>query len=207
MRTALSTKGSSGKFFEQRWLSLEYKAYSFTLGETAVSNLLSSLGKKKSCIELFEKILIAECSGEVTVDGQVIPLAEPGYTQGLIKTDRLNLLEAYDVKLEKLLCSRMFRGSPVDKKSVKDFVEDHDFRDTLFKWAGDSSTGVTLGCSPRTEIISSFPCRRTRMTSSGRLPIWSLGTFFSTLTGRTPQWSSIGSPHSPMAIDSSSTRT
>ncbi|MCH3916673.1 MAG: transposase [Spirochaetia bacterium] len=128
-----------GMLYAQSWLPLAYRDYSFGMGQAAISSLLDGLGRKRNGVEAFERAQIAKGSGTVGIDGHVIRscsgrngLAEPGYKAGELKADQVNVLVALDLASERPLCTRVFRGSSVDKASVKDFLGDYRFRDTLF---------------------------------------------------------------------------
>lgn len=129
-----------GLYYEQSWLSMKYKKYSFSLGEYALGSLLDGLGRKRTCVEKFENALASDRKVKaVAIDGHVMgscsdgnDLAEPGYKASELKTDQVNVLVAYDVEEEKPLCTKVFRGSSVDKRSIQDFMEDKPFRGVLF---------------------------------------------------------------------------
>ena len=79
-------------FYQESFLSLVYRKYSFKIGYTALSNLLHGLGYRGEPVRMFEQDLIDNCSKNVTIDGHVLrscslenDLAEPGYKLGLLK--------------------------------------------------------------------------------------------------------------------------
>lgn len=128
-----------GPLYEQSWLSLAYGKYSFRMGASAIATLLDGLGRKRNGVEAYEQSSIDASSGDIAMDGHVVrscskdnDLAEAGYKEGELKADQVNILVAYDVATEYPLCTRVFRGSSVDKSSVQAFVSDHTFKGVLF---------------------------------------------------------------------------
>ena len=126
-------------FYQESFLSLVYRKYSFKMGYTALSNLLHDLGSRGEPVRMFEQELIDNCSKNVAIDGHVLrscslenDLAESGYKLGLLKAPQVNVLIAYDIKNRIPLMYRTYRGSSVDKKSVEDLLASRSFRDTKF---------------------------------------------------------------------------
>lgn len=126
-------------FYQESYLSLLYRNFSFRMGYTALSNLLHDLGLRGNPVNRFEQSLIDECSGNVAIDGHVIrscslknDLAEPGYKMNLLKAPQINVLIAYDVKKMLPLMYRAYRGSSVDRKSVVDLLVSRSFTNTKF---------------------------------------------------------------------------
>ena len=126
-------------FYQESFLSVLYRNYSFKMGYTALSNLLHDLGSRGKPVQLFEQSLIDECSKEVAIDGHVVrscslenDLAEPGYKLKLLKASQVNLMIAYDIRNKMPLMYRTYRGSNVDKKSVLEFLRSRTFKDTKF---------------------------------------------------------------------------
>ena len=125
--------------YQESFLSLVYRNYSFKMGYTALSNLLHDLGLRGNPVRMFEQELIDSCSKNVAIDGHVIrscstenDLAEPGYKLGLLKAPQVNVLIAYDIKNHVPLMYRTYRGSSVDKKSVENLLTSRTFKDTKF---------------------------------------------------------------------------
>jgi len=126
-------------FYQESFLSLVYRKYSFKMGYTALSNLLHDLGSRGEPVRMFEQGLIDNCSKNVAIDGHVLrscslenDLAEPGYKLGLLKAPQVNVLIAYDIKNRIPLMYRTYRGFSVDKKSVEDLLESRSFKNTKF---------------------------------------------------------------------------
>ena len=126
-------------FYQESFLSLVYRKYSFKMGYTALANLLHDLGSRGEPVKLFEQKLIDSCSKNVAIDGHVIrscsmdnDLAEPGYKLRALKASQVNVLIAYDIKNHIPLMYRTYRGSSVDKKSVEDLLESRSFTNTKF---------------------------------------------------------------------------
>ena len=126
-------------FYQESFLSVQYRDCSFKMGYTAISNLLRDLGMRGGPIHAFEQSLIDNCSKNVAIDGHAIrscsnenDLSEPGYKLHELKTDQINLLIAYDIKHRIPLMYRTYRGSSVDKRSVLEFLESRSFTDTKF---------------------------------------------------------------------------
>ena len=126
-------------FYQESFLSLVFKGYSFKLGYSAIATLLHNLGSRTNPVKAFEQALIDNSSKEIAIDGHVIrscslenDLAEPGYKMNLMKAPQVNLLIAYDIRNNIPLMYRTFRGSSVDKKSVVDLLRSRSFSDTKF---------------------------------------------------------------------------
>lgn len=126
-------------FYQESFLSVLYRKYSFKMGYVALSNLLHDLGLRGNPVRQFEQNLIDACSKDVAIDGHVIrscseenDLAELGYKLNLLNAPQVNLLIAYDVKNKIPLMYRTYRGSSVDKKSVEDLLMSRSFADTKF---------------------------------------------------------------------------
>ena len=126
-------------FYQESFLSVLYHDYSFKMGYTALSNLLHDLGMRGNPVRAFEQSLIDNSSKNVAIDGHVIrscstgnDLAEPGYKMRELKSSQINLLIAYDIKNKVPLMYRTYRGSSVDKQSVKAFLTSRSFTDTKF---------------------------------------------------------------------------
>ena len=127
------------EFYQESFLSILYKKMSFSLGKTAVANLLHDLGMKTNPVKEFEQSLIDDCSKNIAIDGHVIrscsaenDLAEPGYKMNTLKAPQVNLLIAYDIKSHTPLMYRTYRGSSVDKKSVEELITGRSFVNTKF---------------------------------------------------------------------------
>ena len=127
------------EFYQESFLSILYKNYSFKMGYVALSNLLHDLGMKGGPVRAFEQSLIDRSSRNVAIDGHVIrscsnenDLAEPGYKMNLLKAPQINVLIAYDVKKMIPLMYRAYRGSSVDRKSVVDLLVSRSFTNTKF---------------------------------------------------------------------------
>ena len=109
-------------YYQESFMSVIFKNFSFKMGYTALSTLLRELGKKGNRVKAFEQSLIDESSKSIAIDGHVIrscseenDLAEPGYKMNLLKSEQVNLLVAYDTKNNAPLLYRTFRGSSIDK--------------------------------------------------------------------------------------------
>lgn len=126
-------------FYQESFLSVLYRNYSFRMGYNAISSLLHDLGLRGNRILQFEQNLIDDSSKNIAIDGHVIrscsnnnDLAEPGYKLGLLKAPQVNVLIAFDIKNGIPLMYRTYRGSSVDKKSVVDLLASRSFTDTKF---------------------------------------------------------------------------
>lgn len=126
-------------FYQESFLCVLYRKYSFKMGYTALSNLLHDLGSRGNPVRRFEQCLIDTCSRNVAIDGHVIrscstgnSLAEPGYKLRELKNSQVNVLIAYDIQNRLPLMYRTYRGSSVDKKSVKDLLLSRSFKNTKF---------------------------------------------------------------------------
>lgn len=126
-------------FYQESFLSVLYRNYSFKMGYTALSNLLHELGSRGNPVRVFEQALINHSSRNVAIDGHVIrscsndnDLAEPGYKLNLLKSPQVNLLIAYDIRNKIPLMYRTYRGSSVDKRSALEFLQSRSFTNTKF---------------------------------------------------------------------------
>ena len=126
-------------FYQESFLSVMYRKYSFKMGYTALSNLLHDLGFRGNPVRQFEQSLIDACSRNIAIDGHVIrscstenDLAEPGYKLRELKNSQVNVLIAYDIQNRFPLMYRTYRGSSVDKKSVEDLLLSRSFKNTKF---------------------------------------------------------------------------
>ena len=127
------------EFYQESIMSLQYSAYSFRMGYSALSSLLHDLGAKGNPVRKFEQLLIDISSKNVAIDGHVIrscswnnDLAEPGYKVRSLKSPQINVLIAYDTVQKSPLMYRTYRGSSVDKRSVIELLESRSFKKTKF---------------------------------------------------------------------------
>lgn len=118
------------RYYEQSWLSIEYKDYPFKMGRTALGTLLDNLGRRTKRVEAYEQQCLNSCSGEVAIDGHAIrscsdenDLGEAGYKFNALGEDQVNCLMGYDINTDKPLFSRIYRGSCNDKSTVPDLTE------------------------------------------------------------------------------------
>ena len=86
-------------FYQESFLSLVFKGYSFKLGYSAIATLLHNLGSRTNPVKAFEQALIDNSSKEIAIDGHVIrscsnknDLADPGYKVRELKTAQVNVL-------------------------------------------------------------------------------------------------------------------
>ena len=126
-------------FYEQSWLSVNYRNYPFKMGKTAIGTMLDNLGRRTIRVVNYEKNLLVHSSSEVAIDGHAIrscseenDLAEAGYKFCALGEDQVNLLMGYDVNTGKPLFARMFRGSCNDKSTVDDLVDLLQLNNILF---------------------------------------------------------------------------
>lgn len=126
-------------YFEQSWLSQEYKPYSIKMGKTAINTLLDDLGRRTNRVIKYENAAINDSSSAIAIDGHVIGscsdengLGETGYKYNTLKEDQINLLMGYDINTGVPLFSRIYRGSCNDKATVKDITELFAFTGVLF---------------------------------------------------------------------------
>ena len=127
------------EYYEQSWLSQEYKAFTFKMGKTAIGNLLDSLGRRTTRVVGYENAAILESSSAIAIDGHAIrscsdenDLGEAGYKFSLLKEDQVNLLMGYDINTGIPLFARMFRGSCNDKSTIEDLADLLNFTGILF---------------------------------------------------------------------------
>ena len=127
------------EYYQESFLSLRFRNYSFKMGYDALSSLLHDLGMRGNPIRCFEQSMIDNSSKNIAIDGHVIrscsennDLADAGYKMSLLKAPQVNLLIAYDINSKMPLLYRTFRGSSVDKCSVIELLECRSFKDTKF---------------------------------------------------------------------------
>lgn len=126
------------EYYEQSWLSQEYKEYSFKMGKTALGTLLDNLGRRTTRVVNYERSAILDSSA-VAIDGHAIrscsdenDLGEAGYKFNLLKEDQVNLLMGYDINTGMPLFARMFRGACNDKSTIEDLSDLLNFSGILF---------------------------------------------------------------------------
>ena len=124
-------------YYEMSILSQKYPG--MKLGYDALSKLYDALGRRQKSVLQFEENLVSSCSGQIAVDGHVIPcsstendLAEKGYKFRLLGEEQMNLLMAYDINTGIPLLSKIYEGASVDRISIKDFTQQVNFSNTLF---------------------------------------------------------------------------
>lgn len=120
--------------YEQSWLPVEYKGYTFKMGRTALDTLLDDLGRKTTRVKAYEQQCIDSSLKKVAIDGHAIrscsdenDLGEAGYKFLKLGEDQVNLLMGYDVTSGKPLFARMYRGSCSDKSTIPDLTEYLDY--------------------------------------------------------------------------------
>ena len=126
-------------YFEQSWLSQEYRPYSIKMGKTAVGTLLDDLGRRTTRVVKYENAAINDSSSAIAIDGHAIrscsdenDLGEAGYKYNALKEDQINLLMGYDINTGVPLFSRIYRGSCNDKATIADITELFEFTGVLF---------------------------------------------------------------------------
>ena len=126
-------------YYEQSWLSQEYRAFSFKMGKTALKNLLDSLGRRTTRVVNYEKAAILASSSSMAIDGHAIgscseenDLGETGYKFNHLKENQVNLLMGYDINTRMPLFARMYRGTCNDKSTIEDLADLLEFSGILF---------------------------------------------------------------------------
>ena len=124
-------------FYDQSYFSHVFSNISF--GSDSLAQMLDDLGRKQTRSLQFEQSLIDDSSGHIAIDGHVIPcsshendLAQHGNKFNIIKDNQINLLMGYDIKTNIPLFSRIYEGGNLDKVSVKDILNRHEFNNVLF---------------------------------------------------------------------------
>ena len=127
------------EIYQESFLFVLYRNFSFKMGTIALGTLLHDLGMKGEPVRAFEQSLIDESSKNIAIDGHVIrscsnenDLAEPGYKLNLLKAPQINVLIAYDTKTKVPLMYHTYRGSSVDKKSCEHLLKSRSFEDVKF---------------------------------------------------------------------------
>lgn len=125
-------------YYEQSWLSVEYRNHSFGMGRVALSNLLNDIGRKGERAIAYQNEALAKAD-KLAIDGHAIrccseenELGEAGYKFNCLKEDQVNLLMGYDMTTDSPVFSRMFRGSCNDKSTIKDLCEVLSLSNILF---------------------------------------------------------------------------
>lgn len=125
-------------YYEQSWLSVEYKNYSFGMGRNALSTLLTDIGRRGERAVSYQNEALAKAE-RLAIDGHAIrccseenELGEAGYKFNSLKEDQVNLLMGYDMQTGSPVFSRMFRGSCNDKSTIKDLCEILSLSNILF---------------------------------------------------------------------------
>ena len=126
-------------YYEQSWLSLEYKNLPFKMGKTALGTLLDDLGRRTTRVTNYENAAIENSSSVMALDGHAIrscsdenDLGETGYKFCSLKEDQVNLLMGYDVNTGVPLFARMYRGACNDKSTIEDIADLLEFTGILF---------------------------------------------------------------------------
>ena len=116
------------RLYRKSCLAVSYPA--LKMGETAVSNVLETLGRRDTESRKFQDILLQSVK-EIAIDGHVIPryskldgMTEYGYKYKALGSEQVNLLTAYDVRKNRPVAMKMFDGSKNDKASVKEMISD-----------------------------------------------------------------------------------
>ena len=125
-------------YYEQSWLSQEYKDFTFRMGKTALGTLLCDLGRRTTRVTAYEQSGVSRSSA-IAIDGHAIrscseenDLAEAGYKFITLGEDQVNLLMGYDINSRMPLFARMYRGSCNDKSTIEDLTSLLSFSDILF---------------------------------------------------------------------------
>lgn len=126
-------------YYEQGWLSQEYKSLPFRMGKTALGTLLDDLGRRTTRVINYENAAIIDSSSAIAIDGHAIrscsdenDLGEAGYKFCSLKEDQVNLLMGYDINTGVPLFARMFRGACNDKSTIEDIADLLEFSGILF---------------------------------------------------------------------------
>ena len=122
------------RIYEQTWLPVEYKDYTFRMGRTALDTLLDDLGRKTTRVRNYEQQCINSSLKKIAIDGHAIrscseenDLGEAGYKFKKLGEDQVNLLMGYDINTGRPLFARMYRGSCNDKATIPDLTEYLDY--------------------------------------------------------------------------------
>ena len=126
-------------YYEQSWLSQEYKKIPFSMKKTSIKTLLDDLGRKTKRVIKYETSSVGNSSSAIAIDGHVIrscsdenDLAETGYKFKLLKEDQVNLLMGYDINTGIPLFAKMYRGSCNDNSTIEDLNDVLQFTGVLF---------------------------------------------------------------------------
>ena len=124
-------------YAEQSYISIKYPNTKFSYHK--LSKLLDNLGRKQIRVHNFEQSLLDDCSKEIAIDGHDIKsssyendLAQNGNKFSTFKDMQINFLMAYDINKNIPLVSRVYPGAILDKTSLKDLLDFHNYHDMLF---------------------------------------------------------------------------
>lgn len=124
-------------YIEQSYLSIKHKTIKMTYHN--INKLLDALGRRQGKVIEFEQSLINECSKEIAIDGHSIKssshendLSEKGNKFNIFQDMQFNVLMAYDINTNKPILSKIYAGSLLDKISIHDVLEIHNFENVLF---------------------------------------------------------------------------
>ena len=105
-------------YYEQSWLSQEYKDLPFKMGKTALGTLLDDLGRRTARVVKNENAAISKSSSAIAIDGHAVrccfeenDLGESGYKSSCLKEDQVNLLMAM-MSTQESPCSRECIAAP-----------------------------------------------------------------------------------------------
>lgn len=124
-------------FVRQSYISILFPSLKF--GDESISGLLDNLGRRQRRVIEFEQSLISASSGNIAIDGHVVPccshendIAAFGNKYRQLKDMQLNILMAYDAENNTPLFSKVYDGGTLDKSSVKDLFGTVEFKGVLF---------------------------------------------------------------------------
>lgn len=125
------------ELFEMSYLSILYPTLKF--GDYSLANFLESLGNRQTGVIAYENDMINNSSKEIAIDGHDIcteskenDLAERGNKYQATNEEQINMVMGYDVENNVPLFCRSFKGSELDKVSVKEILVRYTFKNMLF---------------------------------------------------------------------------
>lgn len=125
------------ELFEMSYLSVLYPSLKF--GDHSLALFLESLGNRQTGVIAYENDMIQNSSKEIAIDGHDIcteskenDLAERGNKYQATDEEQFNMVMGYDVVNNTPLFCRTFKGSELDKVSIKEILVRYTFENVLF---------------------------------------------------------------------------
>ncbi len=123
-------------YFEQSFLKIIFPSFKF--GEESLKNLYSALGRKRTSVEKFQKLLYKD-SKKIALDGHCIPsnsrendLARKGNKAKKFVNHQVNLVMGYSLDSGLPVFAEVVPGDTLDSVSLKNVLETKTIKNTVF---------------------------------------------------------------------------